>query len=70
MKRVVTIAMRKTQEEDWTDAQKKADFVCDGIDDQVEIQAAIDAVGRSGGHVLNLSPDAIYNLEAPLEVTG
>lgn len=37
---------------DATDNEKKhADYVCDGIDDQVEIQAAIDAVPVGGGAV-------------------
>ena len=31
--------------------KRQADYVCDGIDDQVEIQAAIDALPASGGTV-------------------
>ncbi|MDP3015141.1 MAG: right-handed parallel beta-helix repeat-containing protein [bacterium] len=31
--------------------KEKADYVCDGADDQVEIQAAIDALGANGGTV-------------------
>ena len=31
--------------------KEKADYVCDGVDDQVEIQAAIDALPVSGGKI-------------------
>jgi len=33
-----------------------ADYVCDGIDDQIQIQAAIDSVGGNGGGVVELLP--------------
>jgi hypothetical protein len=33
-------------------SKAQADYVCDGIDDQVEIQAAIDALPADGGRVL------------------
>jgi hypothetical protein len=32
--------------------KKSADYVCDGVNDQVEIQAAIDAISSPGGRVL------------------
>ncbi|MCK4500194.1 right-handed parallel beta-helix repeat-containing protein, partial [Candidatus Babeliales bacterium] len=32
----------------------EADYVCDGVDDQVEIQAAIDALPAGGGHIFFL----------------
>ncbi|MCG2713051.1 MAG: right-handed parallel beta-helix repeat-containing protein [Candidatus Omnitrophica bacterium] len=42
----------------------RADYVCDGTDDQVEIQQAIDALGASGGGVYLL--EGIYNISAPI----
>lgn len=33
-------------------SKSRAQFVCDGVDDHVEIQAAIDLLGESGGRVL------------------
>jgi hypothetical protein len=39
-----------------TDTEKaQADYVCDGIDDDVEIQAALDALQTAGGGTLELS---------------
>jgi len=40
--------------------KEKADYVCDGTDDQVEIQAAVEAIGSTGGIVLLL--EGTYNL--------
>ena len=34
--------------------KRKADYVCDGVDDQIEIQTAIDSLGDSGGKVVLL----------------
>ena len=34
----------------------KADYICDGIDDQVEIQAAIDYVEAMGGGIVVMTP--------------
>jgi parallel beta-helix repeat protein len=39
--------------------QAKADYVCDGADDQIEIQAAINALPASGGHI-HLSQGRFY----------
>ena len=41
-----------------------ADYVCDGIDDHVEIQAALDALPATGGEVFLL--DGTYNIESSL----
>lgn len=46
-----------------------ADYVCDGTADNVEIQAAIDAVKAQGGGVVLLSAGN-FNLAATLNVTG
>ena len=42
--------------------KERADYVCPGVDDQVVIQAAIDALPTSGGKVVLL--DGTYNLSA------
>jgi hypothetical protein len=44
-------------------SKAQADYVCDGIDDQVEIQAAIDALPSSGGSILLL--EGTFLLDAP-----
>jgi parallel beta-helix repeat protein len=41
-----------------------ADYVCDGVNDHVEIQAALDALPASGGEVKLL--DGTYNIEVAL----
>ena len=38
---------------------ERADYVCDGVDDQVEIQAAVDALPDDGGKVILL--DGLFN---------
>lgn len=52
-------------------AQEKAraDYVCDGAADNVEIQAAIDAAQAEGGGIIQLSPGT-FNLAATLTVNG
>jgi parallel beta-helix repeat protein len=42
----------------------QANYVCDGVDDHVEIQAALDALPATGGEVLLL--DGTYNIEVSL----
>jgi parallel beta-helix repeat protein len=56
--------------------QNEADFICDGFDDQKEIQAAIDALEGSGGGTLifrkgdyYLSPEGDYCLYLPGNLT-
>lgn len=44
-----------------------AQYVCDGVDDQVQIQAALDAAG--GKQIVRLSP-GIFQLSAPIRLTG
>jgi len=46
--------------------QGLADYVCDGVDDQVEIQAAIDALSTGGGKVALL--DGTYNISDSINV--
>jgi len=46
----------------------QCDYICDGVDDQVEIQQAIDALPSSGGAVM-LSEGA-FNLNAGLNLSG
>lgn len=45
--------------------RNKADYLCDGTDDQVEIQAAVDACLAAGGGVVKLSSGS-FNLSAPI----
>jgi hypothetical protein len=49
-------------------SKAQADYVCNGIDDQVEIQAAIDALSASGGKVV-LS-EGTFNLSATITIDG
>ncbi|MCG2712620.1 MAG: right-handed parallel beta-helix repeat-containing protein [Candidatus Omnitrophica bacterium] len=44
----------------------RADYVCDGTDDQVEIQAAIDDLGTNGGAVYLL--EGTYNISASINL--
>lgn len=44
--------------------KERADYVCDGTDDHVEIQAAIDALPATGGEVFLL--DGTYNIGAAI----
>lgn len=44
----------------------RADYVCDGVDDQQEIQQAIDDLPSSGGSVYLL--EGTYNISAPIEI--
>ena len=46
---------------------EQADFVCDGVDDDLEIQQAIDALPERGGTII-LS-DGRFNLSAGLVIT-
>ncbi len=48
----------------WT--SKDCDYLCDGTDDQVEIQAAINALPSTGGEVVVL--DGTYNITASISV--
>lgn len=47
----------------------RADYLCDGIADQVQIQQAIDAVQAEGGGIVQLSPGG-FNLAATLTLNG
>lgn len=56
----------------WKSVARKAKWVwgdriqvCDGVDDQVEIQAAIDALPSSGGKVMLL--EGFFNISTPLK---
>ena len=44
-----------------------ADYVCDGTDDQVEIQQAIDAVANAGGGTVKLL-EGTYNIAATIDM--
>lgn len=48
-----------------TNVRNKADYLCDGTDDQVEIQAAVDACLAAGGGVVKLSSGS-FNTSAPI----
>src|SRR5260221_2838277 len=48
-----------------TNVRNKADYLCDGTDDQVEIQQAVDACLAAGGRVVKLSC-GVFNLSAPI----
>lgn len=47
-------------------AKAQADFVCDGVNDHVEIQAAIDVLPATGGEVKLL--EGTYNVEATVNL--
>jgi hypothetical protein len=47
----------------------RADWVCDGTADQVQIQAAIDAAQAEGGGIVQLSPGG-FNIAATITING
>lgn len=47
---------------------KTADYICDGADDQAQIQAAIDALGSNGGAVYLL--EGTYNISASINMAS
>jgi len=49
-----------------TKSKAQADYICDGVDDQVEIQAAIDALPAQGGKVLLL--EGTYLTKSPIDI--
>lgn len=49
--------------------KEKADFVCDGTTDDIEIQAAIDTAKTQGGGVVQLTA-GLYNISSTLNITG
>lgn len=51
------------------EVRKAARYVCDGVADQVQIQAAIDAAKAEGGGIVQLS-GGTFNLTATLSITG
>ncbi|WP_267716801.1 glycosyl hydrolase family 28-related protein [Streptomyces sp. CoH17] len=46
-----------------------ADYVCDGVADEVQIQAAIDSVQAEGGGVVQLSPGR-FKIAATIQIKG
>ena len=60
--RTATLVVAASNSSDRGRAQ--ADFVCDGVNDHIEIQAALDALPATGGEVFLL--DGTYNIEASL----
>lgn len=52
-----------------TVVKNKADYVCDGVADDVQIQAALDAAKSQGGGIVQLS-EGTFNLAAQLNITG
>ena len=46
--------------------KERADYICDGVDDQVEIQAAIDALPANGGKVVLL--EGTFNIGARINI--
>lgn len=51
------------------EVKAKADYVCDGSGDQVEIQAAINAAQLEGGGAIQLS-EGTFNIAAPIVING
>jgi len=51
------------------DKDTKADYKCDGTDDQVTIQSAIDEVGAAGGGTVYLL-EGTYNISASINITS
>ena len=48
--------------------KQKADYVCDGVDDQVQVQQAIDSVSAAGGLVALL--EGTFNFSGDVEITA
>jgi hypothetical protein len=63
--RAATITVAASDSSDTSKTQ--ADYVADGQDDQVEIQAAIDALPSGGGKVVLL--EGAFNISAPINIT-
>lgn len=51
------------------EVKAKADYVCDGSGDQVEIQAAINAAQLEGGGAIQLS-EGTFSIAAPITING
>lgn len=51
------------------EVKAKADYVCDGAGDQVEIQAAINAAQLEGGGAVQLS-EGTFSIAAPITING
>lgn len=51
------------------DVKDKADYVCDGVQDQVEIQTAINAAQLEGGGVIQLS-EGSFSFTTPIIING
>lgn len=51
------------------EVKAKADYVCDGSGDQVEIQAAINAAQLEGGGAIQLS-EGTFSIAAPIAING
>lgn len=47
----------------------RADYLCDGVADEIQIQAAIDAVQAEGGGIVQMSPGT-FNIAATIEING
>ena len=62
-KRVARFTIGTTQN-GWTAGE--VDYLCDGVDDQVEIIQALDALPETGGEVVIL--DGIYNITASINI--
>lgn len=50
----------------WTAAD--CDYLCDGVDDQMEIQQAIDNLGNDGGKIMILQ--GLYHFSDPVKIAG
>lgn len=61
-RRQATLTIAASDSSAWS--RRCADYVCDGVDDHVQIQAAIDALPATGGEVFLL--DGRYNIEVAL----
>ena len=48
--------------------RKNADYICDGTDDQAEINAAISSLGTSGGSVILL--EGTYSITGPINLAS
>ena len=49
-------------------SKQQADYVCDGVDDQVEIQAAIDALPAVGGTII--MREGVYSISAYVTISS
>jgi|GEM_PF-7132444 len=61
-----TVTLIVAADDSTTDSKNEADYVCDGIDDQVEVQNAINALPTVGGTILLMEGTYVFENDVDL----